>query len=280
MSAQPATAQVARPSDKAVSSSIESVQKSVKAFEKSLDSKLKNGTIRGATTEVNVKNYLDDFNTDLERLRQRFKPKYSASAELQGVLRKANGIDRFVKSQPASMKGRSEWDVTSAELNKLAGAYDATFPLPDDAAVRRINDAEIVEATDAVTKGASSYRSALKGAFTKEESAALTTAQKSVDALTTAAKNLKSRINSGKPASGEAVVLSEKLAAAQATVAGRTLPEPATAAWKGIAAAVDKVNQAFGAAEPKAAPAAAAQPTAAPATAPASEPAAATPPGT
>lgn len=261
LSAQPASAQVARPSDKAVSSLIESVQKSVKGFEKSLDSDLRKGTIRGATTEVNVQNYLNDFDAEIDRLRDRFKSKYSASSEVQGVLRTANGIERFVKSQPPTFKGRSEWDVAAASLNQLAGAYGATFPLPDGAAVRRINDAEIAEAADAVTKNASSYRKALKDAFTKEESAALTTAQKSVDALSTAAKNLKSRINSGKPASGEAGALAEAVTAAKATVAGRTLPEPAVTAWKGVEAAVAKVDQAFGVAKPAAesAPATAAQ---------------------
>lgn len=253
LTSHPATAQVARPSDKAVTGLIEGVQKSVKAFEKSLDSDLRKGTIRGATTEVNVQNYLNDFDTEIDRLRDRFKPKYSASAEVQGVLRTANGIERFVKSQPPSFKGRSEWDVAAASLNQLAGAYAATFPLPDNAAVRRINDAEITEAADAVTKQGQSYRKALKDAFTKEESAALETAQKSVDALSTAAKNLKSRIKSGKPASGEAGVVAEKFAAVQAAVAGRTLPEPATAALKGITSAVAKIDQAFEAPGPAAA---------------------------
>jgi hypothetical protein len=125
--------------------------------------------------------------------------------------------------------------------------------LPEGTAVRRINDAEIVQATDAITKQASAYRKALKGAFRKEESAALQTAQKSADALSSAAKNLKSRIKSGKPATGEAAVVTEKLAAAEAAVAGRTLPESATTAWKGVKGAAGKIDQAFGVAQPAAA---------------------------
>ncbi len=247
---QPATAQVARPGDKAVAGFMETVQKTVKEFERRLDSNVRHGTIRGKTTEVNVENYLEDFDTDIDRMRDRFTSKYSASSEVLDVLRKANGIDRFMKSQSASLKGRSEWDVAASALNQLAAAYGSTFPIPDDAAVRRINDAEIVQATDAITKQAQSYRKALKGAFPKEESAALTTAQKSADALSSAAKNLKSRIKSGKPASGEAGVVGETFAAAQAAAAGRTLPEPAVAAWKGIQAAVRTIDQAFGVARP------------------------------
>ncbi len=254
LGSQAAVAQTARAGDKAVSGFMENVQKGVSQFERSLDSKVKNGTIRGATTEVNVENYLKDFDTSIDRMRDRFEPSYSASSEVQAVLKSANGIDRFMKSQSAALKGRSEWDVAAASLNQLATAYGASFPTPDDAAVRRINDGEIVAATDVVTKQAQAYRKALKGAFTNEESAALGTAQKSADALSTAAKNLKSRIKSGKPASGEAGVVGETFAAAQAAVTGRSLPEPAAAAWKSIEAAVGTIDQAFGVAKPAAQP--------------------------
>jgi hypothetical protein len=249
------SAQVARPGDRSVEKLIEGVQSSFREFERNLDSDLKRGTIRGKKTEVNVENYLDDFETDLKRLQERFEPQYSASSEVSTVLERANDIDAYIKSQPASLKGRSEWDAMAAALNGLAAAYDSKFPMPDDAPPRRINDAEVMQATDAVTKHATAYRKALKGAFTKEESAALQTAQKSVDALSTAAKNLKSRMKSGKPASGEAGVVAEKYAAVQTAVAGRTLPEPAVAPWKGIEAAVGKINQAFGVTKPAAQPA-------------------------
>jgi hypothetical protein len=236
----------ARAGDKAVTGFIEDVQKSTKQFERSLDSDLRNGVIRGATTEVNVANYLKDFSTDLDRLHDRFKPKYSASAEVGTVLSKAGGIDRFVKSQPPSMKGRSEWDVASASLNQLAAAYGTTFPTPAEGAPRRINDAEIMQATDALTTQAQAYRKALKEAFTKEESAELATAQKSIDALSTAAKNLKGRVKAGKPASGEAAVVAKAFTATPATVSGRALPESASKAWNGITTAVGTINQAFG----------------------------------
>jgi hypothetical protein len=250
-----AAAQGARPSDRTVEKLIDGMQSSFREFERNLDSDLKRGTIRGKKTEVNVENYLDDFETDIKRLQDRFEPQYSASAEVSTVLERANDVDTYIKSQPPSLKGRSEWDAVAAALNELAAAYATKFPMPDDAPPRRINDAEVVQATDAVTKHATAYRKALKDAFTKEESAALQAAQKSVDALSTAAKNLKSRMKSGKPASGEAGVVAEKYAAVQASVAGRTFPEPALAAWKGIEAAVGKINQAFGVTKPAAQPA-------------------------
>jgi hypothetical protein len=241
----PVSAQVARPTDREVSEMMEGVQKSVKQFEKSLPSDFKRSTLRGEKTDVNVENYMKDFNQDLERLRERFNPTYSASADVAVVLHKASKVDAFVKSQPPSFKGRSEWDAAAAELQKLAAAYETTFPTPPDASARRVNDKEIQQAADAISKEARAYRKALSSAYTKEEKDALAAAQKSADGLSKAAESLRSRSESGKPASGEAGVLAEALTAVETAVAGRTLPESATAAWGRIATAAQTIEQAF-----------------------------------
>lgn len=269
--AAPVSAQVARPSDDTVRSLIENVDKAVKTFERKLDPKVRKGTIRGATTEVNVESYLEDYATDIERLDERFKAKYSASAELQTVLRKGADIGRFMDSQSSSLKGRSEWDVAVAALKSLAEAYGTTFPLPAGASPRRINDQEVEETAEALAQHAQTYRKGLKDAFSKEEEAALKAAQESADQLATAAKNLRSRVSSGKPASGEAGVVVENYATAEKALAGRTLSDSAAQAWTNAKKAVDKIKQAFGASEP----AEAAAPTAAPA--PAETPAAPAP---
>jgi hypothetical protein len=256
MSANTAVAQVARPGDKTVKELIEKVQKTTRGFQKALDSEVRNGTLRGASGEVNVERYFDDWNTDMERLAERFKAKYSASAEAQTVLRKGTDVDRFIHSQPPALKGRSEWDVAAASLKELAEAYGTTFPLPADGSPRRINDQEVEEAADAIADSASSYRKGLKDAFPKEEKAALETAQGNVDALEKAAKNLRSRVDSGKPASGEAGVVAESYAAVKKAVGDRKLPESAVGSWNTITKSNDKIAQAF-----SAGPAAAAQPT-------------------
>jgi len=240
-----ASAQVARPGDKAVKQLIENVLKALDEFEDKLDSKIKKGTIRGAQAEVNVDQYFEDFDTDLERLEERFKAKYSASAEVLTVLRKATDIDRFIDSQPASLKGRSEWDVAEASLKQLAEAYGTTFPLTAGApGPRRINDQEVEEAADAMVEDAGAFKKAAKDAFGKDKDA-MSKAQKAVDALSSSAKALKSRIGSGKPASGEAGAVAEQYAAVEAAVAGRTLSPKAEDAWKGVKSAMDKINQTF-----------------------------------
>lgn len=243
--AAPSYAQVARPSDKAVGAMISGVQKSVRQFQKSLPSEFKRATLKGATADVKVENYLEDFATDIERLQGRFKPEYSASADVVEVLHKGSKIDEYVRAQPPSFKGRSEWDAAAAQLKQLAVAYETTFPTLADATARRINDKEIQVAAQNVSKDSKAFRKALSGAFTKEEAAALQAVQKSTDALAKAAEALRSRSASGKPSSGEAGVVAEAIANVEKTLAGRTLPTNATAVWDRVKAAAKIIEQAY-----------------------------------
>lgn len=247
-----ATAQSARLSDDGVESLIETVQDDIKEFEGKLDRDVRKGKVRGPTAEVDVDTYLDDFEENLERLGDRFKKDYSASAEALTVLNQAAGIQRFIDSQSPTLKGRSEWDVAKASLNRLAEAYGTTFPLPANASARRINDAELQQAADAIVKHSQAFRKSLKDAYTSEEKAALQTAEDSVDAVGDAAKQLKSRIDSEKPATGEAANLAQTVAAVETGVAGRKLSASATEAWNELSKAMNKIEQEFRLPEPAA----------------------------
>lgn len=245
LASQPVHAQVARPSDKAVAALIKAAQASVKEFTRSLDPDLRRGTVRSADVEVDVENFLSDFATDIERFRKRFKPGYAASAELVTVLRKANDIDAFVRSQSPSFKGRSELDAAAAALQSLAAAYDTTFPAQGEVSARRINDAEIQQAADVVIRNAQTSRRGLKKAYSRDEAEALAAAQKNIAALEKAARALKSRLKSGKPASGEAGVLGEQFAVSRSAITGRSLSKPVSTAWASLEAAVEKIGAAY-----------------------------------
>lgn len=264
-------AQTARPTDDGVVSMIEAVQKDVKEFERKLDKDVRKGKVRGPTAEVDVDSYLEDFNDNIEKLGDRFKKDYSASAEVLTVLNQANGIQKFIDSQPPTLKGRSEWDVAKASLNQLAQAYGTTFPPPANASARRINDAELEQAAEIVAKQAETFRKGVKDAYSKEEKGALETVQADADAVSDAARKLASKIDDEKPATGEAANLVRSVAAVEKDVAGRTLPATATAAWTEISKAMNKINQSFGVADTAAKAEPAPAPAAEPAPAPAAE---------
>lgn len=241
-----ALAQSARPSDSQVEKLIEQTQKSEADFDRALDSKLKNAIVRGPSGEVMVSIFLEDFKTDIERMKERFDPKYAASAELVMIMKRAEGLDKFMDSQPASLKGRSEWDTFTASLNELAGAYGTTFPMKADSPPRRMNDLEIQQATESAVTNGQTLRKSLSTIYGKEDKDGIKAAEGEIDAMTKAAKSLKARVDESKPASGEAAVFAEAVNKVQTAIGERTLTADAKTAADGLNASLSKVEQAFG----------------------------------
>jgi hypothetical protein len=267
----PASAQTARPGDRAVEDLIEQVKKSEEQFVRALDKNIKKSTIRGAKGEVDVDVFLEDFGTAIERLEDRFAPKYAASAELNAVMQQAGGIEKWIQSQPPALKGRSEWDDFKASLQSLAAAYGSVFPLDENKPPRRMNDLEIQQAADSAIDNGSKLRKKLSDVFGKEDKQAKETADNDIDAMQAAAKKLKSRVDDNKPASGEAGVFSDSVKKLGSTLGSKPLAGDAKTASDGITAALAKIEQAFnmtpsGESASAAAPATAAPATAAPAT--------------
>ena len=91
---------------------------------------------------MKVSGALQDYQDNTQKLKDRFTPDYSASAEVMTVLKQSTAIDTFMQGASSAMKGRNEWDRQTTYLKQLAAAYGTTFPLPDGAAVRRMNDKE------------------------------------------------------------------------------------------------------------------------------------------
>jgi hypothetical protein len=241
-----AFAQSARPSDSQVEKLIEQTQQAEAEFDRALDSKLKNAIVRGPSGEVMVSIFLADFKTDIERMKERFAPKYAASAELVMIMKRSAGLDKFMDSQPASLKGRSEWDTFTASLNELAAAYGTTFPMKADSPPRRMNDLEIQQATESAVTNGQALRKSLPTIYGKEDKDGIKAAEGHIDAMTKAAKGLKSRVDDSKPASGEAVVFAEAVNKVKTAIGERTLTADAKTAADGLDASLSKVEQAFG----------------------------------
>jgi hypothetical protein len=131
-----------RLTDKDLKSLIERIYQERDRFEDQLDGDIKHNVLRGASGEVKVDKFLDDFQENVTKLRDRVKPDYSAGAEAALVLRQASSIDQFMRTQPPGIDGASEWNRLADSLKLLAGAYGAGFPLSEGAAVRRLGDRE------------------------------------------------------------------------------------------------------------------------------------------
>jgi hypothetical protein len=212
-------------------------------FEGNLDGDFKGSTLRGPNGETKVSGALQDYQDSTKKLQHRFTPDYSASAEVATVLKQSTQIDRFMKSPSSPTEGRNEWDRQTVYLKRLAEAYNTTFPLPDGAAVRRLNDKEAADAAGAVAIQAEQVKRAVDADKTlaKPDKQALKT---EVDAVIKLAKTLQSRLKDGKPATGEGRALKEKVA--PLTAEGRQLPPAVLTAIGALRAPLAKLDQAFG----------------------------------
>jgi hypothetical protein len=246
LAASAAAAQMgARLSDNEVKAIIDEVDTGRDKFEGNLDGGFKGSTLRGPNGETKVAGALQDYQDSTQKLKQRFTSDYSASAEVATVLKQSMQIDGFMKSPSSPTKGRNEWDRQTANLKRLAEAYNTTFPLPEGARVRRMNDKEAADAAGAVAAQAEQVKRAADADKTlaKPAKQALKT---EVDAVIKQAKTLQSGLKNGKPATGDWRALKEKVAAL--TADGRELPPTVLTAIGGLRAPLTKLDQAFGAA--------------------------------
>src|SRR5262245_55753350 len=150
-----------RLSDKDVAKLFEALDHGRDRFEDQLDGKLKRSIVRGPRGEVKVEESLDDLQQSVHNLRARFHSKYAASNEASTKQNPAYDIHRFMKRQPADLKGSSEWDRLVIDLTRLADTYGTEFPLPADAPVRRINDGEAAAAAESIAKSANQMKQAI-----------------------------------------------------------------------------------------------------------------------
>ena len=212
-------------------------------FEGNLDGGFKGSTIRTTTGETKVSGALQDYQDNVKKLKDRFTPDYAASAEVATVLKQGTAIDKFMQSQAVTMKGRSEWDRQAMSLKRLAAAYGTTFPLPDGASVRRMNDKETAGAAAAIATAADRFKSDIDKNKTLAKPVK-DAAKKDVELLGDLANTVKSRLNDGKPATSELKQLIDQLGKVQTFVGANAMPSMAN--WQTLQGSFTKLQQGFG----------------------------------
>jgi septation ring formation regulator EzrA len=238
--------QMARLSDKDVKELVKTIEKQHNSFTRALDSKFKRSILRGPGGEVQVSYYLEDLAESLEQLRKRFTGSYSASAEATEVLTRADFMNTYVRDNP-QLKGANEWDVFGSGLQQLARAYGTVFPLPEGAAIRRIGDGELQDASSATSKFAKDMKKPVSKYVTgTDELKALAKAlNEELSSLSDRSRTLASRIRSGKPASAEARQMMNSVGQIESLLKTEVIPGEVTAAWQEGASAINKIKQAF-----------------------------------
>ena len=232
-----------RMSDKAVAGLIAQLEPAREKFEDSLSDDVRTSVVRSPTGEVKVEAYLDDLKDNIKKFRERFTYEYSASSELETVLKQCNPIDTFMYSR-TDTKGRSEWELLAKTLKSVASVYGATFPLATGAAVRRMNDRETAEAIGSLEEAADKLKSAIgddKAVIKADQDAG----KKLADDLSKSAKQLKERVADGKPATVEAKTVLQQASLLDTFVQGHPTLRSASS-FTGVNTALGKIRQSFG----------------------------------
>ena len=236
-----------RLSDGDLKALIENLDHARDRFEDALDGEFKHSIARGPRGEVQVNQYLDDLQENVDRLKGRYNSGYAASAEVRTVLQQGTDIRRYMQGQPDSMKGKSEWDRLAGSLGTLAHAYATTFPLPPDASVRRINDREAAATADAARKAVDAFKKAAGNdpALPKQQRQVL---KDRADALANACKDVRSRLDDHKPGTAEARQMFD--AFEQVSQSASSASAATLSALGPVRASMETLRQAFGLASP------------------------------
>jgi hypothetical protein len=217
-------------------------------FDDTLDGDLKDDIVRGPSGEVKVDDFLNDFQENIDRLEERLKPDYAASAEAATLLRQATAIDRFFRMQPTGTRGESEWNRLATDLKTLALAYGADFPLAEGAPVRRIGDRELADTAKGIAETANRLKKTLDNDLKKDTTVDKPARQAIVaeaDQLSREAKTLRERVEDGDPSSAEARQVLNRAANVQSFIDRHQVPASA-AAWASATERLQSVASAYG----------------------------------
>jgi hypothetical protein len=236
-----------RLTDRDVKTLVDRIEKGRDTFDDALDDKLKHSIVRGPNGEVNVDAFLNDFQKNIDRLEERLKPDYAASAEAGTLLRQATVIDAFFRQQPPGTRGESEWNRLATDMRALAKAYGADFPLADKAPVRRIGDHELASAIDNVAHTAEQLKKSLDNDL-KKDAAMDKDARRGVvnaaDQLAKDAKALRDRVKDGEPSSAEADGVLAGAAKLQTFISSHQVPSAASV-WSNAAEPLQMLAAAY-----------------------------------
>jgi len=96
-------------------------------FRMSIDRGLDRGRYDGTRAEDNINQFVRDFESATDQLRDRFNSRNSATGDVESVLQRAAYIDDFMRRNRLSRRSVDEWSLLKTDLNELASAYNVAW---------------------------------------------------------------------------------------------------------------------------------------------------------
>lgn len=234
-----------RSNDRQVTALVDSIDRGFDAWKDSLSQRnLDDAVLRDATGTVEVRRFLDDFERDIDRVKDRLKDDYSAGPEVTELLRRGSDVQRRAQSgaQPA-------WAALATQLRALASAYGTEFPLPTtDATAARLTDNELAAHLQTIEQQAKRVSSEADAAMKKAKVQSPERAQmkQAFGALGSAAKQSRGRAKDGTLTRVQAEGVLDAASAARTRVASLALRPQGQTAWSSIERSSSALARAFG----------------------------------
>jgi hypothetical protein len=116
-----------RVSDQELRQLITRIENRADRFQASVAAALNNSRYDGRNREDNINEFVQNFETATNRLRDNFNNRQSTTADVQEVLNRAARIDRFMQRQRLGQRAESDWSMLRTDLNTLASYYNVSW---------------------------------------------------------------------------------------------------------------------------------------------------------
>ena len=115
-----------RADDQQVKQTLAQLKKEADRFRKSLDKALDRSHLNGSREETSVNQSASDFAKATNRLRTRFDSRQMVTSDVEDVLRRGGGIDRFMVTERGrlAVEAENDWRAVRRDLDGLARAYN------------------------------------------------------------------------------------------------------------------------------------------------------------
>ncbi|HZB46917.1 MAG TPA: hypothetical protein VE360_16790, partial [Pyrinomonadaceae bacterium] len=124
--------------DQQVGAIIRRIENRTDTFRAALERGLDRSVYDGTRAENNINQFIRDFETATDSLRDRFNGRRSVASDVENVLRRAASIDDFMRRNQLNQRAENQWSLLRTDLGELATAYNVawnwdstnTFPAP------------------------------------------------------------------------------------------------------------------------------------------------------
>jgi uncharacterized phage infection (PIP) family protein YhgE len=238
-----------RQTDEQVKKLIEDIDDGYNRWKDGLEKRnLDEAVIKSAARTIDVSKFLDDFEKDIDLLKDRFKSTYAATDEVLAVLRRGSDVE--LRNRQQNLTPSSEWTAMGSKLGALAAAYGVPWPVENmNVQPGRLNDTELVTRLDQLEKSAKELRNEADKAAKANKSIDKTARESikgSIQEFERTTKEVQERIKDDRPASTEVGQLMSQAKSMQGMLSKLTMSQAGGEAWSGVQSGIQVLAQAWG----------------------------------